>query len=181
MKKATGVWWSRWSSDWSPARRARKKNSDRWNNVCAQKPENVGFWRGHCSATVPPDTRGAARQSSHRGRPPRRVNSGSQRLSLVTARQAHRDDTAGMILTEAAYLGAGWRTKARKARKAPKIAAKTTTAATAVGGIGVVLAFSQQFHANRFLGRNSEVLSRPISARGVISRSGRLRAVTKSR
>ena len=41
------------------ARRARKKISDRWNNVCARRSENVGFWRGHCS-TIVPCTRGAA-------------------------------------------------------------------------------------------------------------------------
>src|SRR6476660_2045473 len=41
------------------AGRARKKNSDRWNNVFAGRPENMGFWHGHCSATVPPNARGA--------------------------------------------------------------------------------------------------------------------------
>jgi hypothetical protein len=34
------------------ARRARKKHLDRWNNVCARRPENIGFWRAHCSTTV---------------------------------------------------------------------------------------------------------------------------------
>ena len=45
----------------SGARRAREKISDRWNNVCRRRPENVGFWRGHCSTTVPGNSRGAAR------------------------------------------------------------------------------------------------------------------------
>src|SRR5689334_927170 len=35
------------------ARRAREKNSDRWSNVLARRPENVGFSRGHCTTTVP--------------------------------------------------------------------------------------------------------------------------------
>src|ERR1051326_7495736 len=35
------------------ARRARKKNSDRWNNVWAEGSENMAFSRVHCATTVP--------------------------------------------------------------------------------------------------------------------------------
>src|SRR5262245_7115408 len=56
-EKCLGVWWSSRLVDYVDQRRA-KKISNRWNNVCARRPENVGFRPLHCSTIVPHEGRG---------------------------------------------------------------------------------------------------------------------------
>src|SRR6476620_11572916 len=71
------------------ARRARKKISDRWNNVCARRPENIDFWRGHCSTTVPCPKRGAGRHFLPQTQR-RLTDRASQRLSIRKPRSQER-------------------------------------------------------------------------------------------
>jgi hypothetical protein len=101
---------------------------------CARRPENIGFWRGLCCATVSPDARGAIRQFHQKV-----ARRGGGKLRFTEAVIGN-----GPASTPRRHCGhdlegsysLGWRMKARKAPKAPKIAAKTATAERAVGKSG---------------------------------------------
>ena len=96
------------------ARRARKKNSDRWNNVWSRRPENIGFWRGYCSTTVPHNSSGARIEG---------------RVDKIEARCSKVEGSRNLKFE----VPAGWPT-----------------------GFG---RFVTIFSNNRFVGRNSEILS----------------------